>query len=397
MTAACPGGATSEPNGSISNVVIFTSIALASYLNNKGAAWAYALAPLLGTLTFNLQDFCAGEPPPMPVVTTADVLSWFLPTNIHGITDLRTAMGNLVGNLLWYDACRCTGATQPVPPATTADPGGFTINPPTLTPAAPLAPCVHNTDANIAPGANPENFTLAILVDPLPRVTAGRLAWFWLPSGLGSPSAALFNITLYGSHQQVLATIPQFRPLSNDSGSVDFIVPPGLVQVVLNIQSDSFPNPNRLSYELSLFCDTGPVVGVTTPCCPPDSSVQLTLAAVRDLVTLIQRQAVAFATVHGALHAGLVGDGEIAVADLIGARVMPVTVPQWAGVTAGDPEQLWLDSWIAWGNADGFSERVWLRSAPFLSFPAEAGQYTRIGFHLAGNLAVDLTEILREQ
>lgn len=397
MTAACPGNAPSGPNGTTSNIVIFSTLALGSFLNNKGAAWAYAIAPFIGTLTFNLTDFCASDPPPMPVVTAADVASWFLPTNLHGLTDLRAAMSALVGNLLWYSVCQCNGVATPAGPAPTADPGGFTINPPTLTPGKAIDPCFHTTAEGISGSAGFNIFTWdqgsPLVID----VTTARLNWFWLPNGIGNVSTLQMYVLCIGQDGSQLAVRGPVNAESGNSGTLDFDVPLGTAHIDLQGTVGTTPNIEQFSYELSLFCNNAVPGGLIQPCCPPDPSLQLALAELQDLVRLIQRQAVPFATIHGAVHAGLTGDGEVAVSGLIGARVMPVTVPQWAGVAAGDPEQLWLDSWIAWGTADGFTERVWLRSAPFLSFAREAGQYTRIGYHLAGDLAVDLTEILREQ
>jgi hypothetical protein len=113
-------------------------------------------------------------------------------------------------------------------------------------------------------------------------------------------------------------------------------------------------------------------------------------------VTLVQRQAVPFAYVPGTAHNGLSGHGELSVSGLLGAKITPSAIPSWAGVVSGDPDALWLDSWINWGNADGWTSREFLRASPYVSLPQLAGQFTKIGYSLAPGLTVDLVELLRE-
>jgi hypothetical protein len=120
------------------------------------------------------------------------------------------------------------------------------------------------------------------------------------------------------------------------------------------------------------------------------------LQNIADLVKLIQRQQVPFAYVQGTDHPGLTGKGEISVQGLWGVKITPSNVPPGTGVDIGDPDTLWLDSWINWGNADGWSAREFLRSSPYISTPNFAGQYTKIGYSLEPQLTVDLRELVRE-
>ena len=120
------------------------------------------------------------------------------------------------------------------------------------------------------------------------------------------------------------------------------------------------------------------------------------LASMSDLVTLIQRQGVPFAYVAGTSHSGLTGSGELTVSGLIGAKVEPTTIPSSAGLITGDPDTLWLDSWVNWGNDDGWTKREFLQYSPYISLPRAAGQFTKIGYSLRPGLTVTITELERE-
>ena len=132
------------------------------------------------------------------------------------------------------------------------------------------------------------------------------------------------------------------------------------------------------------------------PCGALSARAEALLEQIKALVTLIQRQAVPFAYIAGASHTGLSGSGEIDVQGLIGVSITPDSLPSWSGVEVGDPDTLWLDSWINWGNGDGWTPREFLRSSPHVSMPRAAGQFTKLGYSLKPGLTVTITELTRE-
>jgi hypothetical protein len=114
------------------------------------------------------------------------------------------------------------------------------------------------------------------------------------------------------------------------------------------------------------------------------------------LVTLFQRQAVPFAYIEGATHSSLTGTGSLTVQGLLGVKVQSHSIPSDAGRDPGTPENVWLDSWINWGNADGFTPRELISTDSHLSIPAAAGQFTTIGYTLRPGLTIDVVELKRE-
>lgn len=174
-----------------------------------------------------------------------------------------------------------------------------------------------------------------------------------------------------------------------------FSIPTGTAYWGLHFPQDTSGN-YEFSLEFQYFCaGTGPSTP-SVPCCPPDPLLVFKLNQILGYVTLLQRQVAPFAYVPGSSHLGLTGNGTLAVQGLLGVKVTPTSLPPGVGVEAGDPDTLWLDSWITWGNADGWIEREWLRSAPYISLPNLAGQFTKLGYTIRPGMAVDIVELVRE-
>jgi len=180
-----------------------------------------------------------------------------------------------------------------------------------------------------------------------------------------------------------------------------FAVPPTAVGYEIH-SSASASHGWYVTLRADFLCDApGTTVG---PCCPPDPILtglimqlaqQLALVS-RDL-TLVQRQAVPFGYVPGANHTGLSGAGELAIADLLGARVtITATTPGTIGSSAGNPERLFGAGYVQWGSADGFTPRVWLDQVETLTFPPYAGAYTLLAYSLPPGVVVDILELERE-
>lgn len=122
------------------------------------------------------------------------------------------------------------------------------------------------------------------------------------------------------------------------------------------------------------------------------------LLETRAQVNLIQRQSVPFAYVYGDNHAGLTGDGEIAIdTPLIGVSVDVVAVPSSVSVRAGTPQHLSDVGFVTLGTADGWlaSRRIDADGTLELARPG-AGALTRIGYSLAPGVEVSIRELVRE-
>ena len=112
-------------------------------------------------------------------------------------------------------------------------------------------------------------------------------------------------------------------------------------------------------------------------------------------MNLIQRQLAPFAYVHGTVHTGISGNGQLAVSGLLGVAVDVTTLPARAGRTSGDPDQLYDVGWINVGTADGFGPRQFISSNPFILRPVP-GDMTLIGYSIPADVVVTITELVRE-
>jgi hypothetical protein len=113
------------------------------------------------------------------------------------------------------------------------------------------------------------------------------------------------------------------------------------------------------------------------------------------LVQLIQRQGVPFGYVSGASHVGLLGQGEFAVADIIGLAVSFTTLPGYYPPISGDPTTYHQIGKITEGTADGW-RRSWMPThSPYLILPL-SGAVTKIGWTFPDGIIATITELLRE-
>lgn len=396
MTSICQGGGPSGPKDSTNTLVVFGALAIGSYLNNKGLGWAYGVAPAIGTLTFNMPSFCAGEPPALPVITAGDVLNWFNPLNDQGSVQLRVAMTQTLQAMLWYDLCQCTSGPQPAAPPPPALPPGVVLNPPALTPPATVQAC-YVVSRNVGhPATNPWEENVPLVIPAGRTATSAELASFWLPNGIGNPASA--TVDMIATRQdsfRVAETHAVYSP-SGAQPPIKLALPLDTMNIFLRVTPSIFPNIMTYAYQLAIFCDSDRPDSTVPTCCPPDQ-VSLELAQqILKLTTLMQRQLAPFSYIPGAVHPGLSGRGELVVQGLLGVKLQPTVITTGQGVELGDPTEYFEMGWFAWGGADGFDNRIRLTHSPQVSFPPVAGQYTRLGYSFPPGLVVTITELVRE-
>lgn len=198
----------------------------------------------------------------------------------------------------------------------------------------------------------------------------------------------------YNAANQLVREDSFHQPLSQLSFTQNLFPIATVTHYVYHLNADGGSGSINVDASLRVYCN-GDTPGTQSACCPPDTATQSYLDSIFRLVSLIQRQAAPFSYVLGADHPGLTGNGVLNVSELLGMKLTPGTLPPDVGVAVGDPDTLWLDSWINWGNADGWTAREFLRSSPHLSLPAAAGQFTRLGYSLRPGLVVDATELVR--
>lgn len=391
MTALCGGGSSQvKPGGLIS--VSYSSALIADLLVLVESPWLIPVIPLLVLPPILLTSFCATDPPAQPTFTLAESNALLgLQVGSSDWNSGVTKVSDLLQNAVWSQFCECVTGATPGPTPAPSPPVGTTV---TVLPSQPgFAPCYELvlTTGNAFPSSG--TFTLA-----------GGTP---IPVGATQLQLKLVNTIAVGSGAVASVTIEQ------DNGSTvlhtDTVVanPGQTVTRSFNVVANA--NKFFLSYVgaggtgnsyitnsvFDIFCGTSTAPTQTNPCGPDPTTVAL-LNGIMQLVTLIQRQIVPFAYVSGTSHSALTGTGELNVQGILGVKVLPSSIPSSAGLVVGDPDTLWLDSWINWGNADGWTTREFLTSSPFISMPRLASQFTKIGYSLRPGLTVDITELVRE-
>lgn len=111
--------------------------------------------------------------------------------------------------------------------------------------------------------------------------------------------------------------------------------------------------------------------------------------------TLIQRQAAPFGYVLGTVHSGLTGAGSFTVGDILGLSVNVTTVPARFIPRGADPQTYDRLGWVNTGTTDGWQRATEIRHNPELILPID-GAVTEVGYDLADDVVVTITELVRE-
>lgn len=368
---------------------------MAQLLELAEIPWLWPVIPLLVVPPILLSQFCSSDPPAYPTFTQAEATAL---TQLQvGTSDFGTALPKaiqLMQYLAWYDNCHCTSGTLTPPTTGTPPPSGTTV----VIQPSPQAgsPCYETTFfSSFPPGQTTSGVAITPAAFPPGATSLVLVGTFGISAGSGVTGTLVYTPAVNGVNRPDLNT--SAIQLQNGTTSINatFPLPVGTTALGYTVTLTAGTGSAGPNLQEQIYCGgAGPQV--QTPCCPPDGATQATLNAILSMVTLIQRQAVPFAYIDGATHAGLTGSGVINVTSILGCKVLPHSIPPDAGTDPGDPNTYWLDSWINWGNADGFLPRENLRTAPHLSMPPLAGQFTQIGYTLRPGLTVDIVELVRE-
>jgi len=372
--------------------------AVGALLNNIPTVWAVPLAGYLGAVTYETATFCNSDPPGIPTITALDVAQMLLVGQPLLQAPALAKLAQLVEHFVWCQICQCDNGTIPNCGTGPAAPTGMpSINPPQV-------------GGGYASGQACGEFDL----DTSFSCSSGSTSQgpFGLPSGATYYSIDQSNVTTAtsggggvtvsfqnSSGSNVLVT-GTFIGSTINTPHVEGSIPSTAVRYFVDygISGTLLPCPMPFTSQVKIFCGTTPggTGGIAPIPCPPDPIIQAMLDNILGLVTLIQRQSVPFAYIASTAHAGLSGEGHLSVQGLIGCKILLTTLPSNVGIENGDPLSYWEAGWIRWGNADGYSEKIPISASPQVSLPAEAGQYTRIGYTLSSGVVATITELVRE-
>jgi hypothetical protein len=398
VTALCGGGTSSIKPGTAGSVILSSS-AVSSLLSLLPIPWMLRIAAYIGTLSLDLTTLCASDPPAAPAISAIDVANLLLVGQPLLQLPAAAKFVQVIEHYAWCYFCQCDNGTIPDCGALPAEPiGSPVLNPVQLPPASTAQPCLTYTTSHTIP-AGTSTFTTTRL--PLPSgcnyVVIDTVSALPDP-GAGHTYAANVNTyvgTGLDGFQPVVGWVAAGTHIRPHAEGAPFS--PTVDHFDITFAGNSIPTAVPLEVTVNFYCGTRPTGGGSsiTPC-PPDLVTQGLLDQILQLVQLIQRQAVAFATIDSTVHAGLSGEGHIDVQGLIGCRVLLTTIPSNVGIENSDPLTYWDAGWIRWSNSDGAGDRIWISASPFVSLPPQAGQYTRIGYTLGPGVVATITEIRRE-
>jgi len=419
----CDAGSELQPN--LPEVVYIDPIYAGSFLTPE-TEWLRPFLPFLRPFTLDMAAFCALDPPADVEFTDADLIGLIGGGGFSIAVLAGEKLAQLVHILIWYKWCRCIDFVAPDPYVPPDPPAGLpNINPPGY--VAPPGAGACRTDVFTFPPQAVSVVTNSAVRTPPVGATGVRIT----VQGHTSDWISLVNVIYNNDNNYTVdGYIERF---TQDEQTPTPPNPPGQWYRVSDsaLTNVAFKTANLGPYFYVMFTTNGAAGGATglgdatvtlewfcdgadpddppagySPCipCPPDpflmgaiNRISQELSYMRGQIDLIQRQAVPFAYVPGELHEDLTDAGEFSVTGLIGARVtITATFPSSIGVEAGNPEHLFGAGWIQWGNADGYSARVWLDQVDTLSFPDAAGAYTLLAYSLPPGVVVSILELERE-
>jgi hypothetical protein len=408
-------GSGSSANPVYGTVVAVTSTAIEAFLVTRmPRPVAQFFSPILAGITYDLETVCSGQAPTPVALTDQDVRDL---SNIADPIPYFLAANKLKDWFLaqyWGVICVC-GDGQPAAPVSAPALPTVGVNP-GLPTGSPAPPCwdmratttqavgttpavVNNMTARYLPGPLVTGMTGVGTLDGASPIPPGTTQFTWSASSQWDQAGtgqAFADLVIFDDTKTVIAPTPTLCAGNNVGAGETLDLPAGAKYLMIRATNNVPTSTWTMDLEVQMFCEGQPPGSLVTPCCPPDPIISRRLDQILGLVTLLQRQVAPFAYVPGVLHSALTGHGELSVQGLLGVKVTPTTVPPGVGVDLGDPDTLWLESWINWGNPDGWHEREFLRSSPHVSLPALAGQYTKLGYTLRPGLVVDILELKRE-
>ena len=390
MTALC-GGGTSGPNPLSEAVVLVGSARLAQLLETSGVPWLVAAVPFLTLPPFILSSFCSADPPAMPTFTSAETNAILQVTIGADFFSGLTKLAALLANSVWTQECICTSGALTPPVYPTTPPAGTPIREPQITATACQVASGTATRTTSAGFTNLEQPSMAGLGGSSVTLTGqGAVA------GIDS---CTYGIRFMRTDNGLVLAGCGFTIAAADGSttkSCTSAVPSGTDHVEVQLSAaGTTGHVLTFNWGISTYCGGDTPGAPPVACCVPDAGTQAILDAILAMVTLIQRQSVPFAYVTGAAHAGLTGNGAVAVHGLLGVRVDITTAPSRLGSAAGDPVALWDAGWINLGTADGFGQRVFITSNPLLKLGVSPA-VTQVGYSIPGDVVVTITELVRE-
>lgn len=415
MTAACGGGG-SRPKAASPAVSIFSGLALQSLAEaviGVSSPWI-AILVAVAQYTVTAIDLCASDPPAWPVINGAEALEW-VTLGPASSSSTFGKIGALIENLVWTTLCECvSGSPSGLPNPTTYPSDG----PSSQQPGNGQIPISSTTPCKRMSSTNPWDYTstggFVVQFD-----FAGDTAPTDPPSAHGATSVvlSLINHAKTGAGVTIHFTLKCIDRSSAAIGTpVTFIVAPGATAIeTLNIAPNTYlveldetsttgsgtselydPATSTTGYHADFYCNGDVPGGGVTPCCPPDTIAQSTLAQIQGMLTLLQRYILPFAYQLGAAHSGLSDKGSFAVSRLLGIKVELTTIPPSYGLSEGEPDFHFQVGWMSMMTGDGVIQEQKISFQTQVWQPPLFAQALTFGYSLNPGLVATFTELEAE-
>lgn len=392
MTALCTGG-TSAPKTGVSVAVLLGSGYLAETLLRYGAEWVRWLIPWLTLPELDLNTFCTTDPPAIPAFTSAEATALLKLQLGADFNSGLAKMPDLLLHIVWYELCQCTSGTLIPLGAAAAAPTGAPVyqgRPPPASSTCGTAEDFFSQDDTVPISSH--QFTTSSSWST--RFTAMHLTVSWSPIA----GSVQMNLTPIAVNSGMANTTYPSQLLYAAGGTyeLDYQLPWGAIDFGYNLTYASGIGLTSVDVKYFAYCDGDTPWGSRAPCCPPDSTTQLQLDAILNMVTLLQRQLAPFASILGTAHAGLTGQGSFAVQGLLGLRLELTTIPTSSYQDNSVPPYVFNAGWVSVLDANGFIEETRAHAAEQSWFPRIASDAITVGYSFPPGVVATITEVLRE-
>lgn len=360
MTAIC-GGGPSDRKAGVPDQVLIGGSGVAAFLSliGKGKLSDILQIAVAGT-NIATAAYCATDPPADPGLTATDLVDALNFGDPGAVTAASIRLSQWFLSQYWYQLCQCTTATTPAPP-TPSDPGSPGTNT-GLPPGAPSSCFSYNGTLSLTtPGGtlavkdlgnqvfppngtptsrNESSTTITWQLYPVPT---GITTTTWsgvYPAPQATNTHTSLDIVWWPATGQPILHAALANATSNTATiGTNVAVPSGAVYWSLGVVSTLGP-AGTFDFDLTMSASCGGQ-NFEQPCCPPDTSVDLRLRQIEQLLSqiysIIPVRVPNYAA--GTTHTGLTGNGTQTLdPTTIAVKLTVTTLPPAYGQVISEPD-----------------------------------------------------------
>lgn len=398
--SVCSSGSP-EPQPSAPATIVLTAALAASFLP-EDALWVVPFLAYLGTIAIDTSAFCAAGPTAFLSAPSVASFTALLTDGAVGENPAAAFIEAIVTHFYWFAICQCSATPQPVIDTAPTEPTDIPSLPAPSSGYGIAGACYSfNSPAGMADG------TTGTYVLPYALYTGATPAHFNMPEGATSVEMVI-TCTSGGSLHNGCEVGAYFGDNPDGSGNITnhgggpfaagttntvIATPNPTNRYVLVEVANGSGSTDTAQVEVNIYCGGATGSSPSTACCAPDPNLIGMLTNILGNEKAILALLTPTTYVIGTAHAGLTGDGQFDIGELFGVSVAITTLPGRVGEELGNPNQLYDVGWINVGSADGWQQRVFLDSNPFLYVPNGMGAMTMVGYSLTPGVVVTVTEL----